>query len=291
MAGVVLGPAADTPWKAERSVPSDFYDAKGIVEELLANLPGISWNPMGEDPLFFHPLASFRLKTAHGELGAVGLLHPQAARHWELERENAAIFELDLDVLAALPPTARRRFKPFSLFPSSWRDLSVLLDKKTPYAQVEDAVRGCRLAELSKTELVDVFSGKSVPEGKKSLTLQLPFQPRGPDLNRRGGRHRDRQDPGGARLAPRSRPALMTSGHKLKRLETLTQEAVALIKAPGEENARLARANAQARGRRTRRLREDLKRFSVIASRQERLKSRAGAPVERSHRSSSASSG
>ena len=173
VAGVILGPVAETFWKAERCPESGFYDAKGIVEELLANVPAIQWGPCDCGPMF-HPAASFGLKTPKGELGAVGLLHPRAARGWKLERENAAIFELDLEALAALEPT-RAKFAPYGLFPSSWRDISIVLDAKTPYARVEGTIRGCAVAELSRIELIDVFAGKTIAEGKRSLTLRLNF--------------------------------------------------------------------------------------------------------------------
>lgn len=180
LAGVLLGPVAETFWKPSRTPRSDFYDAKGLLQDLLSNVPGLEWAPLkGEAALpsdgLFHPGVSLRLKTPKGVLGTVGTLHPEAARGWELEREGAALFDLDLDLLSELEP-GKTRFQPCGLFPSSKRDLSIVLDKKTRWAEVEAQVRGCAIAELRALELVDVFAGQGIPEGKQSLTLRLAFE-------------------------------------------------------------------------------------------------------------------
>lgn len=178
-AGVLLGPTAETFWKPGRAVPSDFFDAKGVVADLLSGVPGLSWEPFAPGPAApgdapFSPAASLRLALPKGPLGAVGLLHPAAARAWELERENAAVFELDLELLAELEP-GKARFAPFSTFPSARRDLSLLVPESCPWSAVAQAVAACGLAELARLELVDEFRGKGVPAGKTSLTVRLHF--------------------------------------------------------------------------------------------------------------------
>lgn len=173
-AAILLGPVAPPFWGPQKIRRNDFYDTKGVVLDLLAYIPGLALVPFKAcDPLF-HPGASLRLSTPKGVLGALGLLHPPIARAWGLERENASIFELDLDLLAELEP-ARFQFSPYSRHPSAARDLSVVVDKKIPYADVAAVLRGCAIAELKSLELVDLFEGRGVPKGKQSLTLRLTF--------------------------------------------------------------------------------------------------------------------
>ncbi|MBI5240617.1 MAG: phenylalanine--tRNA ligase subunit beta [Elusimicrobia bacterium] len=177
VAGLLLGPMA-RHWTSPRGRRLGFYDAKGVVEELLAGIPGWEWapfsgSPAAADPLF-HPRASLRLRHAKGPLGSVGLLHPAAARAWDLEREEAALFELDCDLLAQLEGT-RTRFVAFSVFPGSSRDLSFLVAASIRYSDVLAAVGAAGCAELRRTELVDKFTGQGVPTGRQSLTLRLHF--------------------------------------------------------------------------------------------------------------------
>jgi phenylalanyl-tRNA synthetase beta chain len=175
--GLLLGPA-QRHWQAPRGRKLDFYDAKGVVGGLLAAIPGLSWKPFAEaktpsDPLF-HPRASLRLFGPKGPLACVGLLHPRAARAWDLEREDVSLFEVDLSALTALP-APQARFAAFGVFPGSNRDVSFLVDAKTPYAQVEAAAQAAKVGELRGLELVDKFMGQGVPEGKQSLTVRLRF--------------------------------------------------------------------------------------------------------------------
>lgn len=177
-AGIVLGPAAEAFWKPARVPRADLYDALGLVADLLTGLPverlPLKQAPGGALEALFNPANALGLRTPRGWLGAAGLLHPQAARAFELEREDASIFELDLDSLCELE-TPPARFSPFPVFPSSKRDLSVLVAASTPYGAVEAAARQAAGRELVWLSLIDVFQGKGVPEGKKSFTLRLTF--------------------------------------------------------------------------------------------------------------------
>jgi phenylalanyl-tRNA synthetase beta chain len=151
------------------------------VEELLSGIPALQWVPLSDaeagqtpsDPLF-HPRASLRLIHAKGTLGTAGMLHPTVARSWDLEREEACLFQIDLDLLAQADGL-KAQFAPFSVFPQSSRDLSILVGAAARYGDVLKAVREAGAAELRDVELVDKFSGPGVPADKQSLTVRLHF--------------------------------------------------------------------------------------------------------------------
>jgi phenylalanyl-tRNA synthetase beta chain len=179
-AGILLGPAGERFWQGARTPDTGFYDAKGLLQDLLSGVPGLTWTPLKqaksklEDDVFFHPGAALRVESPKGPLGTVGLLHPSLAREWGLDRPQAALFELDLDRLAKLE-SPRARFAAFSPFPVSRRDLSLLVDVKTEYAALEAAARKGAGAALQSVELADVFAGKGLPPGKHSVLLRLTF--------------------------------------------------------------------------------------------------------------------
>ncbi|MEK7858129.1 MAG: phenylalanine--tRNA ligase subunit beta [Elusimicrobiota bacterium] len=180
VAGLLLGPAAEPDWRLKPRA-LDFYDVKGLVAELLGDLPGLEWLPLDADtagrtagdPLF-HPKASLRLVLPKGILGTVGVLHPSAARAWEISPAEPLLFDLDLDLLSEIP-ARQTGFKPYSPFPHAQRDLSFLVESSLPYAAVEQAVSACALTELEDLRLVDKFTGQGVPEGRQSLTIRLRF--------------------------------------------------------------------------------------------------------------------
>ncbi|TPW20225.1 MAG: phenylalanyl-tRNA synthetase beta chain, partial [Elusimicrobia bacterium] len=72
-------------------------------------------------------------------------------------------------------PAPAPRFSPVSAFPGAERDLSLLVPADLAFGRLDAAVRALGLAALARLELVDVFTGKGVPEGKTSWTVRLPF--------------------------------------------------------------------------------------------------------------------
>ena len=148
VAGLILGPVTDRYWRPARVPDADFYDAKGIVLDLLSSLLPALKAPVplngaqtksAGDPVF-HPSASLHFETAAGPVATVGLLHPTAARAFELERQTVALFEIDLDALLLLEP-AKIKFTPYSQFQVSRRDLSLLAPLALPFSDVRAAVR------------------------------------------------------------------------------------------------------------------------------------------------------
>jgi phenylalanyl-tRNA synthetase beta chain len=180
-AGLLLGPVLDARWQPARAPRAGFPDAKAAVEELLAGLGATTWAKTGEgaagrwpcDPLF-HPSNSLRALLDGRPVATVGWLHPRAARAFDLDREGAALFEADLEWLASRP-APRIRFHEFSPLPLSRRDLALVVDKALPYGRIETTIRASALAELQDILLFDVYEGKNLPEGKKSLAIRLTF--------------------------------------------------------------------------------------------------------------------
>ncbi|MBI5211181.1 MAG: phenylalanine--tRNA ligase subunit beta [Elusimicrobia bacterium] len=185
LAGILVGANACAHWMSARGT-ADCFAAKAAVAGLLEGIPGLRWTaawtvrePGREDPfagenLLLPNSRLFVLSPQGTPLARLGVLHPRLARAWDMDKERPAVFELDLSALAALesPPAV---FKPFSPFPSSWRDLSVVVQARVPYAEVDGAVRALGIAELSAVDLVDVYAGSGVPEGHRSLSMRLVF--------------------------------------------------------------------------------------------------------------------
>lgn len=158
-------------WKRP-SAPPDVQEARGLAAALLRGRPLVE-RPGSVTDGVFHPKASVSLTTNGKTVGRLGELHPELLRRWEL-RGAACALELDLDALAAAPAPAPR-FAPVSAFPGAERDLSLLVPADLEFGRLDAAVKALRLEALSRLELVDVFSGKGLPEGKVSWTVRLSF--------------------------------------------------------------------------------------------------------------------
>ncbi|HEY3915562.1 MAG TPA: phenylalanine--tRNA ligase subunit beta, partial [Verrucomicrobiae bacterium] len=161
----------------ERDAKFDMYDLKGILEEFFEQfgLRGFSFVRATEGNLFYVESASIQLgKLALGEMGQ---LSPVLGKEYDL-RDAVLVTELNLD-LTLSRRNAGKSFKPLPLYPSIRRDVAMLLPAATLHEAVLNVVRQAKPQNLEKTELFDVFRGKNVPEGHKSMAYAFTY--RNPD--------------------------------------------------------------------------------------------------------------
>jgi len=163
---------------ADREARCDLYDAKGVVEELLESLGirGVQWNADTEASPLWLESATLAL-GGRLPLGRIGRLQPQVGRDYDL-RDPVFLAELDLDLLLARSQRGRS-FKALPQFPSVRRDLALLVPEAVTHEAVLGVVRKAQLPHLETVELFDVFRGRHVPEGSKSLAYAFTY--RAPD--------------------------------------------------------------------------------------------------------------
>ncbi len=155
----------------------DFYDLKGIVEELLAFLRLQGEFEREEGRSYLHPGQSAKVRVKGEEVGFIGKLHPNVLERFDLNQE-IFVGELELGKLLELAKDEKIEFKPIPKFPPVMRDVAVIVDGETPVAQIKKVIKESA-KHLEKVELFDVYTGKGVPEGKKSVAFSLTF--RAPD--------------------------------------------------------------------------------------------------------------
>ncbi len=174
---VALTGRRDAPfWSgADRDAKCDVHDAKGIVEELAERLGirGVAWSRRAEPTEFWVESATIALGGKQ-ELGQLGQLSPALARRNDL-RDPVILAELDLGLLLARR-NASRSFKPLPGFPSSRRDVAMIVAESVTHDAVLAAVKGAKAQNLETVELFDVFRGKHVADGHKSLAYAFTYR-------------------------------------------------------------------------------------------------------------------
>jgi phenylalanyl-tRNA synthetase beta chain len=171
LAGIATGDALPEQW-GESSRALDFFDIKGDIERLYAMRgdPGTLEFEPGELP-WMHPGASAFIKMKNERLGWCGSVHPSVLKAFEIKKSVFA-FELDLDKLLQRDvPFA----KTISRFPSVRRDLALLLPNNITYAQVMDCATSSAGPLLEKVVVFDLYQGKNLKKGYKSLAIGLIF--------------------------------------------------------------------------------------------------------------------
>ncbi|MEN9576024.1 MAG: hypothetical protein RL514_3879 [Verrucomicrobiota bacterium] len=172
----LTGQRAVAFWSGDdRDAKFDAMDLKGLVDDLLEHfgLRGIMFGQRAEPTALFLESATITL-GGKLPLGELGQLLPALAKHYDL-RDAVFLAELRLDELFARR-NATKSFKPLPQFPASRRDVAILVPEATTHDAVLQAVKQARPANLESVELFDVFRGKNVPVGQKSLAYAFTYR-------------------------------------------------------------------------------------------------------------------
>lgn len=171
-AGVLAGPRGASLWEKD-APPLGFFDAKGVVESVLANLGIEAAFERSSGPML-HAGRAADIVIDGERVGVVGELDPRAAAAFDLSASPAALFELDIAKLAPSIPALRSHFAPFSRFPSAARDLALTVNAAVPAQQLLDVIESHPL--VVRATLFDLFEGGALAPGEKSLAFHLELQ-------------------------------------------------------------------------------------------------------------------
>mgnify|MGYP002561953360 CR=1 FL=1 len=155
-----------------------FFQFKGAIEALLRelNIKGASFAPEKANPSY-HPGRCAKVLIDGKEIGVFGTIHPTVADRYGLSGEVLAA-ELRMDALLAAIDQ-EKLYHPLPKFPASTRDIAVLVDDAVPAASMQAAVEKAAGKLLESVKLFDVYKGKGIPDGKKSVAYSLSM--RAPD--------------------------------------------------------------------------------------------------------------
>jgi phenylalanyl-tRNA synthetase beta chain len=196
------GPREVENWQGGDQSTLDYYDLKGIIEQVLKRLgldERASYVPLSDDERF-HPGRAAALlierqissdtqgrpeqngsgptignvQIISERAGVFGELHPLVRERLGLNVERAVAAELDLELLIAAAQPAR--YDAISRFPATTQDLAIIAANDIPAAQIEAIIRKGAGALLESLTLFDIYSGPQVGEGKRSLAYHLSFR-------------------------------------------------------------------------------------------------------------------
>lgn len=171
-------------WKGGRG-RADIYHIKGMMARLFAGKSGFRFEKPKKAPSYYQPGLCLEMKLGGGSSGFVGRLAPGVASAFDFKDNDIFFFEVLLGGLAAAwkPEFWQKitKIKPVSAFPQNWRDLSVVLEERHEWYELERSFSG--IQDLASARLIDVFKGKNIPAGHKSLTIRFVFSSMEKTLN------------------------------------------------------------------------------------------------------------
>ncbi|HAS6046993.1 phenylalanine--tRNA ligase subunit beta [Vibrio vulnificus] len=172
LAGVIAGTRSEEHWNIDTNTV-DFFDLKGDVEailELSANDKAYSFVAAKHPAL--HPGQSAAIVVDGKEIGVIGTVHPELERKFGLNGRTI-VFEIEWSAInrKVIPEAVA-----LSKFPANRRDIAVVVDEAVASGDIVNACLGVGGEFLKAAKLFDVYVGKGVEEGKKSLAIALTLQ-------------------------------------------------------------------------------------------------------------------
>ena len=171
--GLITGRRSPIAWDTNNEMV-DFYDMKGIVERFLTAIDVQKYTVERGEHFALHPGKTAFFEKGRDVIAVVGEVHPTIAANFGIP-QNVYIFEMDAESLL------RYRKKKTSVtqlpkYPASTRDLAILVDADITTAEIERVIAKKGGKFFRGATLFDVYMGKQVTEGKKSMAFHLHFQ-------------------------------------------------------------------------------------------------------------------
>ncbi len=152
----------------------DYFDVKGYIEILFKMLGINDAKYTRSNNTFLHPGKSADIYINTTIIGYIGQIHPSVAKSFETE-ENTIVFELDINALFELS-NKEFIYKPIPKYPSITRDMAILVKEEILSTDILHAITNFKTTLLEDVKLFDVFEGKQIPQGFKSLAYSLQFR-------------------------------------------------------------------------------------------------------------------
>ena len=154
-----------------------FYDLRGAVENLFLMLGIKNYSFVQDSSLsqpYLHPGKSCIIKIDNQIVGWAGTLHPDVAQDFDVIPETN-IAELDTGRLLSFIPS-KNTYRPLPRYPYIERDIAVTVTEDVTASSIENVILSINSDMIETVKLFDIYTGKSIPKGKKSLAFSIRYR-------------------------------------------------------------------------------------------------------------------
>ena len=173
LAGVMTGMAYQKDWQMAAE-PVNFYHAKGVLDGYFETM-GLSDQirfEAAKDLKWMHPGRTAAVYLGDAYIGYVGQVHPATANAYDLKETYA--FEIDFEAIIAAPKEVITQ-QPIPKFPGVTRDVALLVDETVTHQQIVKTIKENGGKFLKEVHLFDIYQGKGIEDGKKSVAYSMSF--------------------------------------------------------------------------------------------------------------------
>jgi phenylalanyl-tRNA synthetase beta subunit (EC 6.1.1.20) len=153
----------------------DYLDIKGIIENLLGSLgiENCSFARESEN-VTFHPGKTAVLMIKNEKIGVLGEIHPDVTEKYGMD-VPAYVAEVNLDALYSYAKLDKK-YKPLPKYPAVSRDMALIVDDNVLVQEIEDIIRKQGTPLVESVKLFDIYKGKQIPDGKKSIAYSIIYR-------------------------------------------------------------------------------------------------------------------
>jgi phenylalanyl-tRNA synthetase beta chain len=173
----VMGTPGRSALDTQRALGEEeiFLWLKGLTEQLLAaqKVTKVKFQTLEKHSAFEEGCA-LKVLSGKEEIGVIGLINSKARKEWRLNDPVAAA-EIDLEPLVS-NVWKIATMQDIPLYPATERDFAFIVDESVRHEEIIKAINGGAPAELEKVELFDIFRGKSLEKGKKSMAYSFLYR-------------------------------------------------------------------------------------------------------------------
>jgi phenylalanyl-tRNA synthetase beta chain len=173
LSAAVTGDLLPEQW-GEKARKADFFDVKGDVEALLATVSSAKcFEFKAEKHPAMHPGQTAGIYDASGQrVGLIGALHPAVETKLGVD-QRVFVFEIAQKCFEnAIIPS----FEALSKYPAVRRDIALIVNEDVTIGELENAVKSASTGLLNNFQLFDLYQGKGIDSGRKSVAFGLTFQ-------------------------------------------------------------------------------------------------------------------
>ena len=152
----------------------DFYDMKGIVEGLLEAMQVHEYSLVRSSAPYLHPGKSCDIIIDGKVIGSFGEVHPVAQENFELDQATY-VLEMEVEPLVATA-TAVPKYQHLPKYPAMSRDIAVVVPAEVTNEEIEGVIRAHAGELLRSVRVFDIYTGKQVAAGCKSMAFNLTYQ-------------------------------------------------------------------------------------------------------------------
>jgi phenylalanyl-tRNA synthetase beta chain len=173
--GIILsGRAVLKSWDSSERF-YDYFDLKGILEYLTGYFERHTGLTVEQKEYrFFHPVIGGKINIFGSSVGIIGKIHPEIIDSLDIGQD---IFYLELNVDEFIKNIGSElRFQHISAFPSVEIDLALVVDESINNSEIENEIKNSGTDLLKSIRLFDIYRGKQIKKGKKSMAYSLVFR-------------------------------------------------------------------------------------------------------------------